>query len=335
MLNFFKSNNISIVIANVVLIFLFRVLFFFSAGDLSLLFHHAEPATRFLVRIFHITSSTALIWLVIGGAVLCFFESLLVNAIINNHKVTSKKTYLGGILFVVFTSFVPECMVLSPAMISVLFLLLTFDRLFEMTRPEKLYSYVFDLGFLSGIAILFYFPSVYVLILAFIGFATMRPVAIKEIMMIITGFVAVAFSVFVIYFWFDALPQLLPDLVNMQNRRFISFGIFTHWQWIIVIWLALLALWLLVNVPGLIFSSVIQTRKYVSILTIGSVLAVFFAPLSFNLNLSHLVFLFAAMSILYTVYFVETKTNFITEILFISLILSVFVFQYLPLFIKI
>ena len=334
MLNFFKSNNISIVIANVVLIFLFRLVFLFHPGDLSLLYHHSEPAARLFISICHITADTAMIWLVLGGAVLCFLESLLVNSIINRHKVTSKKTFLGGMLFVVFTSFVPECMILSPALISVLFLLMTIDRLFEMSKQDKLYSYVFDLGLLSGMAILFYFPAVYVLILAFIGFATMRPVSIRETMMILTGFVAVAFSVFVIYFWFDALPKLLPDLINLENRRFISFSIFTHWQWAVLGWIAILALWLLVNLPGLIFSSVIQTRKYVSILTIGGVLAVFFTPLAFNLNLSHLLFLFAAMSILYAVYFVETKTNLITEILFISLILSVFVFEYLPLFVK-
>ena len=335
MLRFFKSNNVGIVIANLVMMVLFRIVLWVEPVHLTELYHHSEPAAMLLMRWCHIGSSIAMIWLVLSGGVLCFLESLLINGIINKHKVSPKKTFLGGFLFVVFTSLVPECMVLTPAMVSVLFLLLVIDRLFEMSKTDKMYGSVFDLGFLSGLAMLFYFPAVYLLVFVYVGFFTMRPATIKELLIIMTGFVAVVFSVFVLYFWFDTLPQMLADMVNLPNRKPLILTMFGHLQPYILLWVTFLASWLLANLPALIYSSVIQTRKFVTILTVGAVLSVLVSPLALDFDLSHLLFLFAAMSILFAVYFVETKSGLISEILFISLILSVLVFQYLPLFIKV
>lgn len=335
MLNFFKSNNLGVIFTNVVLIILYRVLFFFHPVDLSYIYRHAEPASKLFLRVFHIGAATPLIWLLLGGAILVFIESLLVNHIINSYRVTTKKNYIGGVLFVVFTSMFPECMVLSPALIATLLLLLCIDKIFELAKPEKLNGHIFDLGFYSGLAMLFYFPAVYFLIFVSIGFFMMRSVTFRERAILLTGFASVLSVVFTIYFWFDSLPEMVLDIVNFQNRIPLTLTRLSHWQIAAVIWMAVLALWLMAFIPGLLFSSVIQIRKYISLLAIGAALSLFALPLAFNFNLSHLLFFSTSLSILYAVYFVETKTNLISEILFIVLILSVFLFEYLPLFITI
>ena len=335
MLNFFKSNNLSIVFANVVLIVLYRVLYIFHPIDVSVLYHHSEPASKFFIRLLHIGPETRMAWLLAGGGLLCFIQSLLINNIINNYKVCSRKNYLGGILFVVFTSMVPECMVISPASVSALLLLMCIDKIFELAKPEKLHGHIFDLGFLSALAMLFYFPAVYFFLFVSVGFFMMRSVTFRERVMIFTGFASVLMVVFTIYFWFDALPEMALDLVNIRYRTVFAFSSLTHWQIVAISWIGLLAAAVLANVPRLLFSTVIQTRKYINILIIGEVLSLLILPLAFNLNLSHLIFLIVSLSILGAVYFVETKTNLFNEILFIVLILSVFVFQYLPLFVTI
>ena len=331
MLNFFKSNNLGVIFTNVVLIVLYRVLFFFHPVDVSYLYHHAEPASKFFMRLFHISANTPLVWLLISGGLLCFIESLLVNQIINNYRVTTKKNYIGGVLFIVFTSMVPECLVLSPALIATLLLLLCIDKIFELAKPDKLYGHIFDLGFFSALAMLFYFPAVYFLLFVSIGFFMMRSVTFRERVMILTGFFSMLAVVFTVYFWFDSLPEMVLDIVNFQYKTRLSFSKFSSWQLAALGWMGFLALWLAVFIPGLLFASVIQIRKYISLLAIGAVLSLLALPLDFNFNLSHLLFLGTSMSILFAVYFVETKTNLISEILFIVLILSVFVFEYLPL----
>jgi hypothetical protein len=318
-----------------VLIVLYRLAWFIHPFDISYIYRHAEPASKFFIRLLHIDTKRDAVWLLIGGGTLTFLECLLINNIINSHKVASKKNYLGGLLFAVFTALIPDCLVLSPALVSSLFLLICIDKIFRLARPEKLYGDIFDLGFYSGIAMLFYFPAVYFLLFVYAGFFIMRSVSIRESMMIMTGFLATFLVVFTVYFWFDSLPEMALDLVNVQYRlSFWSISL-THIQIAVLSWIVVLSLWVLVNVPGLLFSSVIQTRKYITILIINAAISLLIFPLLFNFNLSHLVFLFTSLSILYAVYFVETKTNLITEFLLIILILSSFIFEYLPLFISI
>ncbi|MCW3127752.1 MAG: beta-carotene 15,15-monooxygenase [Bacteroidetes bacterium] len=332
MFNFFKSNNPALAAVNVVLIILFRIVFLIHPTDTAFLFHHAEPASKFFIRLLDLTHMPTL-WLAIAGGVLCFIESLLVNRIINRHKVSARKNYIGGILFVIFSSMVPACQLLSPALVSIFFTLLILDKMFDLSRPEKLYGAIFDLGFLAAIAMLFYFPAVYLLLLVIIGFLTMRTGTLRGILIIFTGFLAVMLVVFTVYFWKDALPQMLPDMVNLSYRIPMSKISFTIWQEISIGWIALIGAWILLNVPAILYSSVIQTRKYITVLILSGVFSFLAIPLLFNLNLTHLLFALTSMTILGAVYFVETKATLIAEVLFIVLILSVFALEYLPLFI--
>jgi hypothetical protein len=331
MLNFFKSNNLSVLFANVALIVLYRLLYFFHPIDISALYHHAEPASKLFIHILHISPATHPAWLLIGGGILCFLGSILVNAIINSHRVTTKKNYLGGVIFVILTSLSPICMLLSPALVASLILLLCIDKMFELVKPDKLYGHIFDLGFLSGLAMLFYFPSIYFLLFVSIGFYMMRSVTFRERVMVFTGFACVLLVVFTVYFWFDSLPEMVLDMINIQYRVPFSFSSFAPSDIALLAWIILITLFTLANVPRLLFSTVIQTRKYVSILIIGGVLSILALPLAFNFNMSYLLLLLTPLSILFAFYFVETKTNLFNEILFIVLILSVPVFEFFSL----
>ena len=319
---------------NLILIILFRFVFLIHTFDIASVYRHTEPITAFFIRDsdpVHVYQ----LWLAIAGGVLCFIESLLINRIINRHKVSPRKNYIGGILFVIFSSMIPECLVISPAQVALLFLLLALDELFDLSRPEKLYGNMFDLGFLTGIAILIYFPSIFMLPLVIIGFLTMRTGTIKGILIIFTGFLAVFAIVFTYYLWWDRLPEMLPDIVNLSNKKTFTLSLLTHWQEICIGWILLVGAWILANVPAILYSSVIQTRKYITILILSGVFSLAAIALLFNFNLTHLIFLLTSLTILSAMYFVETKMSLVAEILFIVLILSVFTFEYLPIFVPV
>ncbi|MBS1626176.1 MAG: hypothetical protein JST83_19300 [Bacteroidetes bacterium] len=334
MFSFFKSNNPALAVINVILIILFRFVFLIHTFDLGGIYRHSEPASALFIHLLDPVHVSQL-GLAIGGGILCFIESLLVNRIINRHKVSARKNYLGGILFVVFSSMIPECLVLGPALVAALFMLLVLDQLFDLSRPEKLYTNKFDLGFLTGIAILIYFPAIFMLPVVIIGFLTMRTGTIKGILIIFTGFASVLAIVFTYYLWYDMLPDMLPDIANLPNRKPLSLVRLTHWQEISVAWIVLIGAWILANVPAILYSSVIQTRKYITILIMSGFFSLLAITLVFNFHLTHLIFMLTCLSILSAMYFVETKMTFIAEILFIVLILSVFTFQYLPIFVPV
>lgn len=334
MFSFFKSNNPALVVINVILIVLFRFVFLIHHFDLGGLYLHTEPASAFLIRVLDLTHASQL-WLAIAGGVLCFIQSLLVNRIMNRYKVSPRKNYIGGILFVIFSSMIPECLAIGPAQIAGFLLLLIFDQLFDLSRPEKLYGNKFDLGFLTGIAVLLYFPAIFLLPLVLIGFLTMRTGTLRGILIIFTGFVSVMAIVFTYYLWYDRLPDMLPEIVNLSNRKPLSLVRLTHWQQISIAWIVLVGAWILANVPAILYSSVIQTRKYITILILSGVFSLAAIALLFNFNLTHLTFMLTSLSILSAMYFVETKMALVAEILFIVLILSVLTFEYLPIFVPV
>lgn len=334
MFSFFKSNNPALVVINVILIILFRFVFALHHFDLSSIYAHAEPGSALLIHLAD-PAHAGQMGLAIGGGVLCLLESLLVNRIINRHKVSNRKNYVGGILFVIFSSMIPECLIIGPALIAALFLLLALDQLFDLSRPEKLYGNKFDLGFLTGIATLIYFPAIFMLPLMIIGFLTMRTGTLKGILIIFTGFLAVLAVVFTYYLWYDRLSEMLPDIANLPNKKPFALVHLTHWQEICIAWILLVGAWILANVPAILYSSVIQTRKYITILILSGVFSLAAIALVFNFNLTHLIFLLTSLSILSAMYFVETKMSLVAEILFIVLILSVFTFEYLPIFVPV
>ncbi len=334
MFSIFKSNNPALVAINVILIVLFRFVFLIHSFDIAGIYQHTEPVSGWFIRTLN-PAHISQLWLAISGGVLCLVESLLINRIINRHKVSPRKNYLGGILFVIFTSLIPECLVISPAQVALLFLLLVLDQLFDLSRPDKLYGNKFDLGFLTCIAVLIYFPAIFMLPLVIIGFLTMRTGTIKGILIIFTGFTAIVAIVFTYYLWYDRLGDMLPDIINLPNRKPLTLAHLTHWQEICIAWILLVGAWVLANVPAILYSSVIQTRKYITILIVSGVFSLVAIALLFNFNLTHLFFLLTSLTILSAMYFVETKMTFIAEILFIVLILSVFTFEYLPIFVPV
>jgi hypothetical protein len=141
--------------------------------------------------------------------------------------------------------------------------------------------------------------------------------------------------VFTAYFWYDALPEMILDVVNARYRIPLGSMSISRWQGIEIGYITLVGAWILANIPGILYSSVIQTRKYITILVLSGVFSLLAIPLVLNFNLSHLLFVLTSLSILCAVYFVETKIVVIAEVLFIVLILSVFAFEYLPLFVPI
>jgi len=160
LLSFFKSNNPTVVIFYIFYLVLFRVCFAFIPADANFVFEHREPLSALLFGFLkNFSANYQIISLVLSG-ILCFVQALLINSIVNENKILSKKNYLAGALFIQFASFFKESLLLTQACIALTFLILCVGRIFSLIRKEKSYGDVFDVGFLIALATLFYFPAV-------------------------------------------------------------------------------------------------------------------------------------------------------------------------------
>lgn len=326
MLSFLRVNNPSIVFFNIFLIIAFRIIAFIYPFDTTNTFLHDEPLSTVLSTVYYSLGSLGYpIFIVLGGIVV-FIQSLYINKIANYHRFSSRKTFLGGIIYICFVSFFKQFLILSPVMMATTFLVLIVDDLFNLAKQEKMPLQVFNLGFHSMLATLFYFPSILFIAIVYIGMYTVRAITFKENIIVWMGVLSPILVTFTWYFWMDNLSYLPFYITNFLHKKplYIRF----HWQygWV-MIWLSLLFIWSLFNVQFLLSSAGILVRKFVGIFIFMLFFLIGGYFLQTNFIEDHWLLLSLPLAMLVFLYFVETKINFISEILFILLILSVFISQ--------
>ncbi|MCW5906793.1 MAG: hypothetical protein KIS94_02955 [Chitinophagales bacterium] len=327
MISFFKSNNPGVVVFYFVYLVVFRICFAFSPGiDVSFPFAHHEPLSALLFGWIALLPFNAVIKLSVLSALLNFFQALLVNRIVNENKMTAKKTYLPGAVFIVFTSFFKQTLVLSPASVALTFIILAVAALFRLARKEKAYGDVYDIGFLSAVVLLLYFPTVIFILFAFIGIATVRTFHYREWVAMLLGFVTPFFVAFTVYFvsgtspnsflpsaWLSGLAFSFTDKLTIATFTFLSLAVFAL-------------------VPLVLQSALIQVRKFTTLMVILFFLLVPAFFLQQKVSLSYFVLFGLPVAVVASMISVQLKRSIIAEVMHIILILLVLAGQYLPVF---
>lgn len=335
MLSFFKSNNPGVVAFYLFYLAAFRLVFFFTSPDLSFIQIYHEPLSSFLIGGFAadifltpwVSTSVA--------ALLVFVQSLFVNRIINEQRMTAKKNFLAGLLFIMLTSFFTQGLVLSPALIALTFIIIACETAFRLIKKEKMYGDIFDIGFLVSLASFFYFPAIALLFFSLACLINLRSFNYREYMVLLLGLATPFFLLFTYYYWNDDLPQMLISVTNHYERGwFLNFNPHNI-EWMQIGVILALSVVLLGLVPGVVYASLIQVRKFVAILMFLLLLisASFF--LQQQVSLSHLVWLAFPLSIFLTMVIMQWKRKMIGEVMHIILFLLIVAGQFLPLFFSI
>ena len=326
MVSFFKSNNPGVVVFYLVYIVGFRLCFFFAPFDTGFVFNHHEPVSFFLFPALQKLPLNPVVILAILSCLLQFIQALLVNMVINENKMTSRKTYLGGMLFILFTSFFKESLLLTPASLALTFIILAAAALFRLARKEKDYGDVFDAGMLTSLAVLVYFPTVVVLLFIFIALGTVRTFRYREWTAILLGTITPVFVVFTISYVSDSsLPGILPQGwlpgLHFQTFDWVSSGVYLF-----------CCIAPLLLMPVVIQSTLIQVRKFVTLLTMLLVLLLISFMLQQKTGLEYFILLAFPPAIISTMILSQLKNPLIAEVIHIILILLVLTGQYLPSF---
>lgn len=328
MLGFFKINNPSIVFFNILLLLIAGTLAFLFPIDIIPLLKHDEPFAQLLSATYFALGDFGYPLYIASGLIILFSLSLLINNLSNLHKLSSKKTYIGGVIFICYCCLLKPAVFLSPILMALLFLVLLFNDIFALAKQEKQYGQVFNLGFHSMMATLFYFPAIIFVIISLIGLIVVRSNNIKEGIIFIMGLLAPLLIVFTVYFWQDNLAILPFDLININNKLPLYFR-FIPIIGSIMIAAAMIFIWSFINVQYIIGAGSLVVRKYTTIILFSIVLLIISYFFQTAFHTSHAILLAFPMSLIVFLYFIETKSTIITEILFILLILLLIVAQVL------
>ncbi len=223
-----SANNPSLYLLAVLLSVFFHVLAFFSTKDLNFVMQYDEPASKYVFgSLQKIDNTVAWGIMLAAGAAVQSIMAWMINDIVNQEKINSKKTYFFSVLYVLVSSFSISWLVLSPQLISAFLMMLAIKRIFVLSHQEKFYSQLFDLGFIFSLAVLFFFPSIIMMLFILPALYSVRPFSVVEFLRMTIGFLTPLFIAFGFYFLYSDITLLPSHVLNSENLFFITKSFFT------------------------------------------------------------------------------------------------------------
>ena len=142
---------------------------------------------------------------VIIAYLLIFTQIVLVSFFINNNKLMLKANFLPGMSYMILTSLMPEFNVLSSPLIASTIYVALFLLLFSGHNQKTTKDNIFNAGLILGLAVLIFFPSVLLIILAYAILASLRPFKLNEWLILLIGTVTPAYFLGITLYLTDSL----------------------------------------------------------------------------------------------------------------------------------
>jgi hypothetical protein len=140
-------------------------------------------------------------------------EAFLLNYIVNENEVLTKKSSLPGLFYIILMSNNSSLLQLHPIVFANLFLMFALSKMLNSYRKDTAFSQVFDAGLLISIASLFYFPCVVFFPVTGIALLIFRPFLWREWVISFIGVLVPYIFVITWYFWKDMLDYLVFDKI--------------------------------------------------------------------------------------------------------------------------
>ncbi len=140
-----------------------------------------------------------------------FLQTVIINKIATDQKLFPRNNYLVGMSYLLITSIFH--IGLSSALLSISILIWILSILFNMSNQGNPKKNIFNIGLLTGFAILIFFPTFLFVFVVLFGLLIFRPFRIQEWFIVILGIVAPFYFVFAFGYLLDKFEMLhLPGL---------------------------------------------------------------------------------------------------------------------------
>lgn len=322
MLSFFKTNNPAVVLLYVPYMVLLRLFFLKS----NIAYPEPQiPAEPFSQLVFGWIGNSSLL-LILCGAIVQFIQALLINGLVNQNKMTARKTYLPGAIYLLLASMFAENQLLSAPMLGFAFVLGAVSNVFQLAKKEKMNGALYDAGFLMGMAALFHLPFLLFFVFLYLALGSVRAIVVREWIVALLGFLTPAFLVFTVYF---VAEWPAPNFYSSGIFRLVAMSVVQKMVLAIVAFFSVVTLG---GMQGALYSAVIQVRKFTTILLSLFVFVAISFFLQERVSMAHLMGLLVPVSVIGAMILVQVKRWWIAEVLHIILLLLVLALQWLPLF---
>ena len=256
------------------------------------------------------------------GLFIIVCQAIIINNIVTSFEIV-RNSYLTAFIFIVFNCSNINFISYNPCLTANLFVLLSLNSIFSLYERESDKN-IFNASFFISIASLFYFPTLLLIPIAFIGIISLRSTNIREIFIVFSGLLIPYCFVLTGYFWFDGVGALVHN--SFMNVFSTSFKFEIKNNYIIFLAISgLIVFFGIIKVMVNMSENVVRLRKFQNIViwmfSISLISYVFLDKKSIN----HLILVFTPISIIVSKYFLNIKKKWVAEFVSWILIASILV----------
>ena len=198
---------------------------------------------------------------------LLMVQAFMINYIVLDNRLSNENTLLPGVFYVLLSCAFPDFLYLSPVLLGNTFFLFGLSEVMKVYKRSKCADHIFNAGFWVGIASLFYFPFIFMVIVMVAALIIQRAPRMRELLLNLTGTFTVLWLVGISFYLADAFPEFV-NLQFSRNFRFPGFlsSSFPAETWVKLGLFFLLMLWCILNAGSYMSKKNIEAQKKITIL---------------------------------------------------------------------
>jgi len=322
-LKFYKSDNLT----GLVLLPIIGVLFWLPAllSPTVVGFSNASPLFQWVLNLGSPIFSTAIALLII------VISALILNDVINKNELFNRNTFLPALIYLISMSAIKEHQVLSPIVISNLFWILAFKQLFNIYSQVPCKKEVFNATVLMLFGGLFYFPSLLMVALVWVALKILRPFVWREWVIPFFAFIIFGAYWIVALVWVNTLNNWL-DYFAFDSEQYSSINIAISWPYYILLGVVLvLVCFSGYNILRQYKASSLRFRQIIFFFLFIIILSIAILSLVQYFSNENVYSLVGAvpLSLLITFYFNYAKKEWLSQLFFYTMFISILVNIYL------
>ncbi|MFA6924525.1 MAG: DUF6427 family protein [Bacteroidales bacterium] len=261
------------------------------------------------------------------GIILIISQALIINNIATNLEFI-KNSYLTAFIYILLLCSNNTFINFNPVIIANLFILLALNStLLFYEKEEKSDKNIFNSSFFISIASLFYFPSAFILPVAFISLIILRSTNLRELFILFSGFLLPYCFVLTYYFWFDKLDYFFTSHFYGTLTSRIYFIADIYFIFILIITLIIVFSWIK-KIRG-VAEYIIKLRKFHSILIWFFLFFIITFLFLNKKSITHFLLIYIPVTIFISKYLMENKNKKFAETVLWLIVSAVVVFKFI------
>ena len=258
---------------------------------------------------------------------LTLLQAFLLNKVVNDFNFMGKPNFLVALLFMTLVSLFLPFLVLSPTLICNFLTIWMISKLFNIYKQPDVKGLMFDLGMITALGSLVYFPFIVMLLLLWIALIVFRPFIWREWLTPILGFVVIYFLIGVLYYWLGRLDEFIAVFSPFTNPFPTTLNVDMHDYFVAIPVLIALVGFLFV-LRDQYFRSVVHIRKSFQLLFYMLVLIAASFYLNEHITINHFLLCAPPLAVYLAFYFSHAKVKWLYEGLYLVIVLTILYFQF-------